>query len=81
MQERVQVGGSQSEPLNVNVGVKQGCVVAPVLLSLFLLALYHVTHTTLGEDAGTGIQFRFDGNLFNLRQLQAQNKTFFLLRH
>jgi len=36
MQARVTTGEFQSEFFNVNVGVKQGCVLAPVLFNLLL---------------------------------------------
>ena len=72
---QVQAGGLQSEPFEVTMGVKQGFVLAPVLFNIFLLAVYHLTHAALGEDAGIGVQFRLDGNLFNLRRLQAHTKT------
>ena len=75
MKAQVQVEGLQSSPFDVKVGVKQGCVLAPVLFNIFLLAVYQLTHTALGEEAGIGIQFRLDGNLFNIRRLQANTKT------
>ncbi len=39
MQARVLTGELQSESFEVNVGVKQGCVLAPVLFNIFLSAL------------------------------------------
>ncbi|XP_014783912.1 uncharacterized protein LOC106879023 [Octopus bimaculoides] len=39
MQARVTLGGDQSDYFNVQVGVKQGCVLAPVLFNVFLVAV------------------------------------------
>jgi len=39
MSARVTVGGHESDPFDVLVGVKQGCVLAPVLLTYSLLPL------------------------------------------
>ena len=65
MQARILVGGLQSEPFNVSMGVKQGCV----------LAVTKVLHSIIGEEAGIGVRYRLDGNLFNIRRLQANSKT------
>jgi len=39
MSARVSVGGLLLDPSDVNVGVKQGCISAPVSLNLFLVAI------------------------------------------
>ena len=39
MSARVTVGGHESDPLDVLVGVKQGCVLAPAIFNLFLVAV------------------------------------------
>jgi len=39
MPARVVLGGLESDPFMVNVGVKQGCVLAPVIFNLFLVAI------------------------------------------
>jgi len=41
---KVVVGGHESDPFTVNVGVKQGCVLAPVIFNLFLVAVRWVGH-------------------------------------
>jgi len=39
MSARVTVGGHESDPFDVLVGVKQGCVLAPVIFNLFMVAV------------------------------------------
>lgn len=71
----VSIGGSKSKPFNVEVGVKQGCVLAPVIFNIYLTAVTLLIQQQMNPDEGVKIQFRLDGNLFNLRRLQAQRKT------
>ena len=70
MQTRVQNDKEFSEPFEVTNGDKQGCVMASTLFSMMfsamlMVAFYH-------SDTGFPIRYRFDGNLFNLRRLQAK---------
>ncbi|KAG7167105.1 putative Reverse transcriptase (RNA-dependent DNA polymerase)-containing protein 1, partial [Homarus americanus] len=62
MQARVLVGGVQSEPFSVQMGVRQGFVLAPVLFSIFLLTVWAY---------GTILTVAF----FNIRRLEAYTKT------
>jgi len=41
MTAKVVVGSHESDPFMVNVGVKQGCVLAPVIFNRFLVAVTH----------------------------------------
>ena len=74
MQACVRIGGQQSPSFNVKLGVRQGCVLAPVIFNLFLSAVTLLSHKALGTTDGIHLQFRLDGSLFNIRRLQALTK-------
>ena len=61
-----------SDPFIVGRGVKQGCVFAPTLSTIFLAA---VLKSILEELGDFYIRTKSDGDLFNLRRLKAKNKT------
>ena len=71
--KHVQNDGGFSEPFVVTKGVKQGCVMAPSLFSMMFSAMLMGAF----QDSNTGFQVRyhFDGNIFNLRRLQAKTKV------
>ena len=69
MQARVQNDGEYSEPFPVTNGFKQGCVIAPTLISMMFSAM--LTDAFQDVDAGFPIRYRFDGKLQNL---QAKSK-------
>ena len=75
MTARVLVGGQESESFLVTVGVKQGCVLVPVIFNLFLVAITLVFRHRISEDDGIAINCCLDGNLFNIRCLQSSTKT------
>ncbi|XP_077091366.1 uncharacterized protein LOC143742394 [Siphateles boraxobius] len=81
MQACVTVGTSQSPSFPVQVGVKQGCVLAPVIFNLFLAAVTLLSRNSLSPDEGVCLQFRLDRNLFDLRRLQAITKCTTLTIH
>ena len=72
---RVVMAGSQSYCFPVEVGVKQGCVLAPIIFNLLLVAIILVSHHDLQSSDFIGIEYRLDGGLFNLQRLQAKTKT------
>jgi len=68
-------GGSASSTFSVTCGTKQGCVLTPLLFSIFFAMLLYVAF----HDCTVGIPltFRTDRNL--LRKLQSQTKTTFAI--
>ncbi len=75
MQARVLIGDLQSESFEVNAGLKQGCVLAPVLFNILLSAITCLFHRVMGHEDGVHVEYRLDGSLFNIRQLQARTNT------
>lgn len=75
MSARVSIGGEESEPFNVNIGVKQGCVLVPALFNIFLVAVTLISREKIDRDDAVAIKYRLDGSLFNLRRLNATTKT------
>ena len=72
MRATVQYEGSMSEPFDVKSGVKQGCVLAPTLFSIFFsMVLKHAFGTS---TEGVYLHTRSDGRLFNLARLRAKTK-------
>ena len=69
----VQFNGSFSEPFEIRSGVKQGCVLAPMLFGTFIgLLLKHVLNTT---TEGIYFRTRSDDRLFNVDHLRAKTKV------
>ena len=72
---KVRLGNDLSQPFEIRNGVKQGCVLAPTLFSLFFsMMLSHAFSDVVDEDA-IYIRYRLDGSLFNLRRLKSLTKT------
>ena len=63
---QVVVAGSQSSSFPVEVGVKQGCVLAPIIFNLLLVIITLVSHRDLQSSDCVGIEYCLDGGLFNL---------------
>ena len=75
MLPRVQNDGEFSDPFPVTNGVKQGYILVSALFSMMFSAMH--TDAFQDDDHGipTGIRYRFDGKLFNLRRLQPKSKV------
>eukprot|EP00063_Salmo_salar_P062000 XP_014036835.1 PREDICTED: uncharacterized protein LOC106590386 [Salmo salar] len=52
----VAIGGQESVPFGVSIGVRQGCVL--------------LLHKELEDSSGVAVDFRLDGNLFNIGSKQ-----------
>ena len=72
---QVVMAGSQFSTFPVEVGVKQGCVLAQIIFNLLLVAITLVSHCDLQSHDCVGIEYRLDDGLLNLRHLQAKTKT------
>lgn len=74
MMARVAVGEYESEPFPVSTGVRQGGVAAPVLFNILLVCVITLLKRTTEEEHGVTIDFRLNGNLFNIRQFKGKTK-------
>ena len=72
MMANVSVGGV-SESFSVTNGVKQGCVLAPTLFSIFLSAMLNEAFRDMGH--GIYIQSRQSADVFNVVHFRAKTKT------
>ena len=73
MKGQVLSNGDQSDSFEITNGVKQGCVLAPVLFNLFFTCVLRQAAQNLEE--GVYIRYRLDGSIFDLRRLTAKTKT------
>ena len=65
--------GSLSDSFPISNGVKQGCVLAPTLFSIFFCIMLREAKDDLPDDIY--IRFLTDSSLFNLLRLLARTKT------
>ena len=72
---QVVMAGSRSSSFPVEVGVKQGCVLALIIFNLLLVAMTLVSHRDLQSTDCVEIEYPLDGGLFSLRSLQPKTKT------
>ena len=73
MQAQASYENESSERFDVTNGVKQGCVLAPVLFALYLTAMLEVAFKDSYE--GVYIQTRPNADLFKVSQFRAQTLT------
>ena len=69
-------GGEASAAFDITNSTKQGCVLAALLFSIFF-AMMLLLVAFKDCDLGIPVRFRTDGNVSNLRRLQARTKTFY----
>jgi hypothetical protein len=72
MMGTVQFEGNISDPFPIQSGIKQGCVLAPTLLGIFLALL--LKHAFGPSQEGIFLHTRSDGKLFNPSRLKAKTK-------
>ncbi|KAJ1140841.1 hypothetical protein NDU88_007179 [Pleurodeles waltl] len=73
MLARVLDDGDSSDAFPVTNGVKQGCVLAPMLSSMMFSAKLSDAFCN-DEETSIKIRYRTDGRLFSLRRIQAKTK-------
>ncbi|KAK2176718.1 hypothetical protein NP493_644g04016 [Ridgeia piscesae] len=73
MMANVSVGGEVSELLSVTNGVKQGCILALTLFSIFLSAMLDEAFRDMG--VGIYIQSRQSADVFNVAHFTAKTNT------
>ena len=73
MRGTVQFDGDISSDFEVKSGVKQGCVLAPILFGIFVSLL--LKHAFKSSTEGVYLHSRSDGHLFNISRLRAKSKT------
>ncbi|KAJ1160521.1 hypothetical protein NDU88_001023 [Pleurodeles waltl] len=74
MLARVLDDGDFSDAFPVTNGVKQSCVLAPMLFSMMFSAMLSDAFCD-DEETSIKVRYRPDGRLFNLRRLQAKTKV------
>ncbi|KAG6925867.1 hypothetical protein G0U57_013140, partial [Chelydra serpentina] len=77
MQGQVLLNGDLTDSFLISNGVKQGCVLTPVLFNLFFTKV--LNHATDGLNRGIYIRYRHDGSVFTLTRLKAKTKVTELL--
>ena len=75
MEATVVVGREETESFGVGIGVKQGCVMAPVIFNIYLAAATQLFRESFPIERGVGITYRLDGSVFNLTRLKARTKV------
>ncbi|XP_044759041.1 uncharacterized protein LOC123316848 [Coccinella septempunctata] len=66
--------GKTTDAFQTYTGIRQGCVLAPLLFNIFLVSPSMIVDSKL-LSRGLEIQYRFEGGLFNLKRLRARTRT------
>ena len=74
MSARVRIDNLESDSFPVSRGVKQGCVLAPVLFNIYVQYVTYLVHLKAGETGGAYVSYRIDRSLFDLKKLKARTK-------
>lgn len=65
-----------SDAFPVSAGVKQGCVLAPILFNVYLVAVTLLAQQNQdARDGGIDFRYRLDGGAFNLSRLRTRTRT------
>ena len=75
MEARIRAGSLESDPFEVSRGVKQGCVLAPVLFNIYISYVTKLLADRVGDNCGIQLTYRTDRSLFDLQKLKARTKT------
>jgi len=73
MEAHISSKGQLSPPFAINNGVKQGCVLAPTLFSIYLAAVLDEAFSDTTQ--GIYLQTRPGANLFNLALFKSKSRT------
>ena len=73
MMANIRDGGEVSDAFAITNGVKQGCVLAPTLFSIFLSAMLEEAFRDMGD--GVYIQSCQNADLFKVTHFRAKTKT------
>lgn len=71
---QVVVGRRITDKFEITNGVRQGCVMAPLLFNVFMTALLINVDRKL-QDRGIQVRYRTDGGLHNLARLKSQKNV------
>ena len=69
---KVEVGGDRS--FLVIMGVKQGCVIAPVFFNLYVMGVTSVLQQTINDTLVPNLRFRYDRSVFDLKKQHARTR-------
>ena len=74
MSLKIRIGGELSEPFVVSRGVKQGCVLAPVLFNTYVQCITRLLAKVLDKNCQVALNYRTDRSLFDPRKLKSKTK-------
>ena len=65
--------GNVTDAFVISNGMKQGCILSPVLFNVFFTCM--LSHAVQDLEKGVYIRYHLDGSLFDLRRLTAKTKS------